>query len=438
MTHATAHDAGPAQATAAADVPGADLGRRIEVARILLIVGLVFLHYGRFPGSDLDPHGPYHLAPDPVAAFAAGAVWYFFLSAVPLLSMVSGFLFVRSVGTAPGRLGRVLARKARTLLLPLLLWNGAAVAAAIAVLALVPGARLPGLTLPGDGSAGLWAWLDAVIGVTRAPVLFQFWFVRDLVVTVAVSPLLLAALRHAPWAGAAILGGAWLAGHGLWVFLRPDVVFFFYAGGLLAQARTGWATRLPVTGKACALAVAGYGLLVLLRTAVPGLGLAQGLTDADLELLTRLMRLPGVVACWMLAGAAAQGRLGPWLERGGSFAFFIFAAHFPMVRLVKEVVARLLPAGAGTPGTGWLLFHYLASVALTVVLCLVAARLLSRWWPGLYSLASGGRELARGGGRKLARRGTGGGAARDRPPRPVVPVRPAGPGAGRWRRHPPG
>jgi hypothetical protein len=114
-------------------------------------------------------------------------------------------------------------RPLRSALLLLVFWN----ALFLAILLLLYDINIDFKT------AGIQRYVDAVFGITHYPVGFQFRFVRDLFVTALVSPLLSLALRHAPLAGAVVLGAVWITDHDLWIFFRTDVLFFFYLGGLV-------------------------------------------------------------------------------------------------------------------------------------------------------------------------------------------------------------
>jgi hypothetical protein len=69
------------------------LSRTINFARISLIVGLVFLHYEWFPNARISPFRGLDPAQNQFATFVQSFVLFFFFSVVPLLSMISGWLF---------------------------------------------------------------------------------------------------------------------------------------------------------------------------------------------------------------------------------------------------------------------------------------------------------------------------------------------------------
>ncbi len=378
----------PRGATGVAVREAAGLSVGIEVARVALVIGLVFLHYFSFPNVSTSPFtgmDPHH---HPVATFVNSFVLFFFFSAVPLLSAISGWLFFGfGGGDARAAMARRVRKRAGSLLAPLVTWNLLAV---LLVAALARAAPASGLFTQfgfDPAAAGVLGTLDAVLGVTRLPIAFQFWFVHDLFLSVLAAPLLWLMLRHAPFAGAALLGAAWVCEFNFGIFFRTDVLFFFYLGALArtrnADPRIGWTATLWLLGL--------YTALMALRAAAP---LAVDMESADaralVELATRLARPLGVAACWGVCLRLAALPSGRALARWGGAAFFLHAAHYPLIALVKFALWKAVPAETDA----WMLAHYAASVAATVALCALAAVALFRLSPGLYAFLAGGRRLA--------------------------------------------
>jgi hypothetical protein len=111
---------------------------------------------------------------------------------------------------------------------------------------------------------------------------------------------------------------------------------------------------------------------------------------ALVDLATRLARPLGVLACWGVCLRLASLPLGAAVARWGGAAFFLHAAHYPLIALVKHALWKAVPAETD----GWMLAHYAGSVAATVLLCAAAAVALFRLSPGLYAFLAGGRRLA--------------------------------------------
>jgi surface polysaccharide O-acyltransferase-like enzyme len=359
------------------------LSRTINFARISLIVGLVFLHYESFPNARISPFRGLDPTQNQVATFLQSFVLFFFFSVVPLLSMVSGWLFFSFRDDAATALRSRIRRRFSSLYLPLVFWNTLFLAVLLLLFQFDPANRLlAGLNID-FASAEPLDYLNAVFGVTEHPIGFQFWFVRDLFVTVLVSPLLWLMLTRAPLLGALFLGVAWIIGHDLWIFFRTDVVFFFYLGGWIRLR------GLPVEigARATLVFFLAYVAMCAVRT------LAPYVVDGDpyiLQIMTRSMRLVGVLACWGVFQRIAPTPIGGLIARFGGLAFFLHAAHYPLIAAVKLILWDLLPAETQP----WMLVHYVVSVLITVAIGIGLGLLLTRAAPRAFALLNGGRVAA--------------------------------------------
>ena len=367
------------------------ISHSIDLARILLVVGLVFLHYGTFPNSKASSFQGLDLQEHTFATWANSAVLFFFLSAVPVLSIISGWLFFAFAQEAAWpSIFRRMRRRVVSLYFPLVVWNAAVFGGAYAVFTLAPNAmQFDGLNI--DFATADWKdFGNAVFAVTHPPIAFQFWFVRDLLVTALVSPVLWLGLRFAPWLGAAGLGAAWLTGTDLVIFFRPDIPFFFYLGGLLRQKRLPVVVPLSTT----VLLVAVYITLASVRALAPYvIDFKETPEPLWLSMATNAMRLFGVVGCWGALYRMATTRWGRAVGSYAGLAFFLHSAHWPLLALIKSVLWPLMPVTDGAVSDGWMLAHYAVSVLLTTGIGLGAGLALASRMPGLFALMNGGRLL---------------------------------------------
>lgn len=367
-------------------VPSSHLSRAIDLSRIALIVGLVFLHYGKYPNLRVSPFDGVSVGEHELATFVSSFLLFFFFSAVPLLSLISGWLFFSfldeaAADPAASLFSRV-RRRVSSLYVPLVTWNFLYLAVMLAVYTAFPNHRLfDALNIDFD-KADLTQYFNAVFAIDRSPLAFQFWFVRDLFVAILFTPILWVLIKRAPYVAATVFFAVWLVNYDTGIFLRPDVPFFFFLGGLIRSSRTG----VGVGARATIILSSIYVLLVTARA------LAPYLIDefALLAAFTRLMRLIGALACWGLFLRLAGTKFGASVSRWGPFAFFLYAAHFPLIAEVKLLLWNLLPA----VNDFWMVAHYLTSVVLTVMLGLGTAVLLARYAPGLFGVLNGGRVPA--------------------------------------------
>ncbi len=361
------------------------ISQTISLARISLIVGLVFLHYQEYPNSTVSPFDGFDVAQHQVATFVNSAVLFFFFSAVPLLSMISGWLFFSFQDEGAGTsLRRRIQRRFFSLYLPLVFWNALFLVGLLLLFLQQPGHQiLDAINIQFETAGGL-DYANAVLALADRPLGVQFWFIRDLFVTILVSPLLWLSLRHAPYLGLAVLAITWLVGGDLFIFFWTDVVFFFYLGGFLRMRKA----PLDIGLRAALVFMSLYVALIALRALAPMFVEMDHPRPELLTLATRLSRLVGVLACWGMLLHLSPTRLGASLARYGGLTFFLYAAHFPLIAQVKIVLWRWVPAETD----GWMIAHYVSSVAVTVAIAISAGLLLARAVPDWFALMNGGRH----------------------------------------------
>ena len=366
----------------------ADISRTINFARITLIVGLVCLHYDAFPNLNHSPFNGATFGEHAFASYLDSFVVFLFFSVVPLLSTISGWLFFSFPDErAQAALTHRMRRRFVSLYLPLVFWNALFVIALLALFAISPNNPLFEHVNIDFRTAGIMNYVNAVFAIQHSPVGFQFWFVRDLFMTALVSPVLFLLLRRAPYAGLALLIVIWLSGYIVPIFIRMDVPVFFYLGGLLRRKKA----PLGIGARTTLIFLAVYLACVALRASAPlFLHDPTYYQTGKLAAATRLMRLVGVVACWGLFLQAAATQWGARIARFGGLAFFLHAVHFPLLAEVKILLWRLVPEATDA----WMLVHYAASVAVTVVIGLTLGLVLARKAPGIFAIFNGGRDLA--------------------------------------------
>lgn len=366
--------------------PDEKLREQIDLLRFLLVFGLVFLHYGRFPGY---AHNPWEgLVPNdhPVATFTNSYFYFFFLSSVPLLSAISGYLFFREADNSTSFYLKRYRSRTRSVLLPMISWNVISLVVAATVLTIYPNY---GKILAYDVFNLRWQdVINALIGLTQNPANFQFWFLRDLFLTVLCSPILAFVIRRTPWIGFSVLLVVWLlnwnAGH---LFHRPDVLFFFYIG---AMARIlNWPIGTMITPRVGIIALAALLVLVAIRTLAPLFVPADlPAREALLNLWSDGLRLLGVVALWGVAPLLVTTYVGRMIGKVAAIAFFLHAIHWPLNQFLKTWFVHMLPNHSDVT----LLINFFGSSILSVLLAIAAAWVLNAIAPAVFDHLSGGRS----------------------------------------------
>lgn len=219
--------------------------------------------------------------------------------------------------------------------------------------------------------------VSAVLGIGRSPAAYQFWFIRDLIVLVVLAPPIYYVARRADWALVAGLSCVWLLG--LWPVQvpSPEAVVFFTLGSVVAL-RGMDAFVLDRYGPAIAwtyvpLVVAdALSVHSSVNPYLHRIGLALGV--ATVLFFSRF-----------LAESPRLKRTFLWLA--GS-SFFVFAAHEPLLTVMRKVSYRILLPDSSAP----VLFLYFALPVAVTAACVVMHRLLMRHAPQFANLITGGRQ----------------------------------------------
>lgn len=349
-----------------------DTARRsdaIAIARVICILGVVYVHaWTGLNGealADLRGTGQDNLRWLLMEAFGR--------SAVPLLGLVSGWLVAGSSGV--GDWGGHVRRKARTILLPMILWN------MLAILLVSGAALLAGLKAPVPQSP-MWVAQEIFILTRNPDINVQMPFLHDLFLCMVAAPLL---VRLPTWGLAAVIAAACachITGWGPPVLMRASILFFF-AAGILAR-RHGWAdsiARLPLS-----VAVTPFILLMgaqLYRAIMVG-DAGSATSQAALDLA---VRIGAAAAFWRIAWALAGGRARSMMLRIEPYAFFLFCAHLILIWLGGPLLGKLF----GRMGSPLYPLYLILQPLLVLASVMVMGLALQRIAPRAAAVLSGGR-----------------------------------------------
>lgn len=346
------------------------LSDTIAVVRVICVLGIVYVHaWTGLTGEQLAA-----TTSSAQGILRIALMELFGRCAVPLLGMISGYLVA---GAAITSWRRFLAHKARTILLPMALWN------ALAILLVSGIAWLGFLQAPMPES--LWWLIDELLSIlTPNHINVQTPFLRDLFICMAMAPLLLR-LRGGWLLAAIALVAAWsVAG---WVFplmLRPSILLFFMLG-IAARRRSLGARIADVPVMAAALPFAMLAAVKLtVSIAVPATMLQPQLLAA----LDLALRLAAALAFARLAWAlAARPAMFRFLE---PYAFLIFCSHMILIWLATPLF-EAVTGPLGSPAYPLLLvLHPVLAAGFAIAL----GQLMMSFTPAAADVLSGGRLKA--------------------------------------------
>ncbi|WP_159981968.1 MULTISPECIES: acyltransferase [unclassified Novosphingobium] len=341
----------------------------IRVARVICITGVVYVH----AWTGLDGYSLELARGTPQEILRWVLMEVFGRSAVPLLGLISGWLVAGSSRTQDWR--SHIPRKARTILLPMALWN------VLAIILVSGAAWLLGLAAPVPQSLR-WVVEETLI-LTRPPDIdVQMPFLRDLFVCMVLAPLL---IRLPTWALALLAlaaGACHIAGIGPPVMLRPSILMFFTIG--VIARRNGLAERIAFAP--LVLAALPFAVLMPLHLYV-SLGDARPFDDGSTAALDLATRVAASIAVWRLAWELAASRAAPVLQRIEPYMFFYFCAHLILLWLFGPLVGKL----TGKLGSPLYPVYLLAQPFLILAAVIAIAQGLIRVAPGATKVLSGGR-----------------------------------------------
>ncbi|MEF2070646.1 acyltransferase family protein [Consotaella aegiceratis] len=283
---------------------------RVRIARTICIFFMTFVHV---PPGIAD--NPYDRAAQPFDVVFFILTRMIGLSSVSLLSVVSGYFIVSTLLRLG--YGELVVAKAKSLVVPLVVWN----LTMLALLAAYGALSDHWNDMPEPTALGL---VNALFGIAEWPAVVPLWFLRDLFVCCLASPVVLYGLAR--WSRSTIVALILFAflGEGAHIMERPQLLLFF-AFGMWLRIAGGDEERLDK--------VAGFfsiGLIamaaVFLTIRIESISIAA--MDPSLRLtLDTLLRITMGAATWRLTKVLNETTFGDVCANLEPYVFFMFCSH---------------------------------------------------------------------------------------------------------------
>lgn len=299
---------------------------------------------------------------------------------VPVFFIISGYLFFQRI---TGRFSEFIPKfrkRARSLLVPYLLWSAWGLFFFFA-LQQIPQAR----KFFNNKLIENFSFSEIIYTLLLDPIPYQLWFVRNLIILVAFSPLIYLALKYLRVVPLILLAVVYLEVFEFsFVILKRDAVLFFCIGAYLAIHKKDLLLKKR-DDKWYWIFPAIWLILVTVKTI---------LTYKDPEetyalfLLHKCTVLMGMVSYWCAYDLLMKNKTSPsnYLLMLASFSFFIYAFHEPVLTMIKKGFFYV----SGTSDAMSLLNYFLVPT-ITILLGFFVARFLKKITPRFYSLITGGR-----------------------------------------------
>lgn len=300
---------------------------------------------------------------------------------VPLFFIMSGYLFFYNTSFSKECYIAKLKKRLRTLLIPYLFWNGLYLLFNIAVV------YIPTLSLMFKGSpVSLEYAISAFWGCKEDadymyPIAYQFWFIRDLIVMVFLSPIFYVIIKYAKEYALVSFALLWVLDFSIpYLGMRgmgTDAIFFFMLGSWFSINQKNLVTEFR---KVAPIAYFVYPLCII--------GDICTIHEWYNIYIHNIGIIVGIVFYFNLAIYIVQRTRLNNLAFWSSASFFVFAIHDPWI---LTQVRKVIIAGCHPTSDIALIFFYFLSVLITVMLAVVIYIVLQRITPRFTALITGSR-----------------------------------------------
>ena len=348
------------------------LSRKLRVTSFIAIILVLFMHAYNLK-TDFSTR-TYTIRYDSKTAFIENVISFSIAPiAVPFFFLVSGYLFHINIDGSAGSLQRKILKRCKTLLVPFLFWS-TSVFAAIYIAQLLFPATSNFFSHKSYVDYSIPEILRAIFAGSMAG---QLWFIRDLFIYVLLTPLILPILRKGGAYFVSALMIIWLTKTTPdWPIFRFIGFVFFVSGSFIATSGTSYA----LSPKKSLWLIIPWFIIVLIMAHL------KTYHGAESVLLEKIAILIGLTAFWFnydWYGFIFERKKVFWITQ---FTFFVYAAHDPMLAMIKKLWVKSLGISEASA-----LIGYFVCLLLVLFICITLAIMLKYYCRNLYNVMTGWR-----------------------------------------------
>lgn len=303
--------------------------------------------------------------------------------AVPLFFFMSGFLFFLCAKFNKGVYFNKIKSRFRTLLIPYLFWNISFITIHYVV------SHLPGISSSFSGVNYTWEYFTSALWGRYSeqenmsfPIVYQFWFIRDLMVIVILTPLIFYFLKFTKWYGLLAVGLCWFLNISIpyqYNVVNMVSLFFFMAGAHFSICRKNLVEEVSLIRK-------NWIYLFYILVAIADLCTKKYTYNLFVHNIGILL---GIICCFKLSVyllIKCNVKPIPFLSAA---SFFVFAVYNPWLLSIgcKKILFMIFQPENDLALTSL----YFIIVLFVVIIALIFYYLLKRFLPRFTTVITGGR-----------------------------------------------
>ncbi len=349
---------------------------RLSTIHFPLIIGVVFIH---------AYHTEVVLSNDTIGVANTG-YWVDFCRdlisqglariAVPLFFLISGYFFFLGFTFSVENYRKKICSRVKTLLIPFLFWNITTLLL-LSLAQYIPATQVffSGRNAP-IATFGIFDYFNAIFGINKLPISYQFWFIRDLMVMVLFTPAIYLFLSKAPKVLLLVFFSIWFLN--IWPIYIPSApaFVFFYAGAYFAHSNT----NLFSLDRFGSLILPVYLVTLLIDTVTK-----DYIFNSYIHSIGILLGISSTL--YITKAIVETTYLKKFLLWASGCSFFVFAVHEPLLTVARKISYEVLQPINDMS----VLSLYFLTPTFVIVFSVIFYMCMKSIMPNFLSVISGGR-----------------------------------------------
>jgi surface polysaccharide O-acyltransferase-like enzyme len=344
---------------------------RLTIIRFPLIVGVIFIH-------------TYSIESNTSSAISASDFIRIFISqglsriAVPTFFFISGFLFFQGTRWDTEVYFKKIQSRIGTLLVPMIAWN------LISISIYAAAQSIPSLRIYFSNKSDiistytLFDYINGTLGLTRFPIAYQFWFIRDLMIVSLITPLIyFSRIARIDIPIILLLFIFWMLGITINIIPSIDAILFFMIGSYFALKDKS-PFSIDKYGTSCAI-------IYFFMATICSLFYFEHFR----EYVHKISIFIGIATALYITRFISQGTaFFTFLQKFSMASFFIFAAHEPLLTILKKTAPKI--TGLGSTSTS-LIIYFMIPIFI-IIIGLITYYVITKHCPRILILLGGHRN----------------------------------------------